>query len=346
MADAPLEIWSKKPSFLSYKGDEHLELDGHVILPDDVKGELENIHLPRDEDVACLSSLQVNNLAQNSEYRIAFKISPFSWHLGLNKARKEINQHIADKYPNRHEIGLDAGIMPCGIMGITLTRDGKFLLGERNPKATHTVGNYCLAPAGFLGFDKPGAKNDKIISETFNREFFEEVLYGPDLFDKAPDEEDQRRINSLVNSYSVQGQLPADGLSPKIVGLTYEDKNNRGFGIPIIFKTSFTSAGLDEYLKMKKPDVEHKGYLLREFSPGSIEDLVRKQGRGLEIHSLGALLCAGANEFDNGDEWYKKMTEEVVPQNYGRILTLPEKTFSGKRNVVEIIKETALQRYA
>src|SRR3989344_2140208 len=268
--DTTLEIWSTKQSGVLNGADEDLTIEGLVDLPVSVKNKVDKIELPRNERIACLSALMIydellapgyDNRFVDGVYCFTLREAPFSWHLGLNKPKGKANVAVADALPDRHQIGLEAGILPMGIMGITLTRDGKFLLGERDPKATHTIGNYCLAPAGFLGFDKPGAKNDKIISETFNREFFEEVLYGPDLFDKAPDEEDQRRINSLVNSYSVQGQLPADGLSPKIVGLTYEDKNNRGFGIPIIFKTSFTSAGLDEYLKMKKPDVEHKGYL-------------------------------------------------------------------------------------
>ena len=348
MADeTTLEIWSTKTSSLD-EGER--DLVGRVELEEGIRNLLdENIKLARNERLACLYKFGVSEydtgldlaLLQpiQNRFDMIFKEAPFSWHLGLNKPKGKANATIADSLPNRHQIGLEAGILPMGIMGVTLTRDGKFLLGERDPKATHTVGNYCLVPAGFLSFGKPGTGPSNTVGDTFRREFFEEALYGPDFFDIDPNSARQGRIEDLMDSYAAKDS------SPRIVGLTYEDRNNRGFGIPITFKTSFSSQGLDRYLTAKKPDVEHKGYLLREFSPESVEDLVREHGKAVEIHTLGALLCAGIHEFENGEEWYQRMVNEVVPKNYGKIMTLPENTFDEPRKVVEVIKETMPQRY-
>ena len=346
--DTTLEIWSTKQSGVLNGADEDLTIEGLVDLPVSVKNKVDKIELPRNERIACLSALMIydellapgyDNRFVDGVYCFTLREAPFSWHLGLNKPKGKANVAVADALPDRHQIGLEAGILPMGIMGITLTRDGKFLLGERDPKATHTIGNYCLVPAGFLSFSKPVSNDEEIVSDTFFREFFEEVLYSPDFFNRDHNNAFQSDINPLVRSYR-ESESPIH-----IVGLTYEDRNNRGFGIPITFKTGFSSQGLDRYLTAKKPDVEHKGYLLREFSPESIEDLVREHGKAVEIHTLGALLCAGVHEFDNGEEWYERMVHEVVPQNYGKILTLPENTFNERRNVVEVIKETMPQRY-
>ncbi|MEK6935098.1 MAG: hypothetical protein AABW46_04425 [Nanoarchaeota archaeon] len=350
MADETvLEIWSRKRTWLLNGGGNYPQLRGEVSLGGLKKKLDANIVLPRNERIACLETLRIDeeqaDPGKTSEweamYSMGLREALFSWHLGLNKARNKANAIIDDMFPSRHVLGLNSGILPLGIMGITLTRDGgNFLLGVRDPNATATVGNYCLVPAGFFGFRKPGADDKKVVSNTFYREFFEEVLYGPDFFDLNPAEALQSYIDPLVRSYS-QGQISL----PHIVGLTYEDRNNRGFGVPITFKTSFTAKGLNEYLKAKNPDVEHIGYELREFSPESIEHLVRSRGRGVEIHTLGALLCAGENEFENGEEWYQKMVTKVVPQHYGKVMTLPETTFDETRDVVELIKGTMPRRY-
>lgn len=335
MADEPvLEIWSNKRLSIHFHETKSI---GEAPLDDKIKSFLEsNITLSKNDRIACLYELQIfqsSNWMDPNTCDWIITEAPFSWHYGLNKPTKGQNEVVEREYPNRHKIGLDAGILPIGVMGVTLTEDKSFILGIRNPASTHTVGNYCLVPAGFCSLNRKNVEAKSIFVDTIRREFLEEVIYNERGFNEL----NQATVEALVRPHMEERTAR---------GLTYVDQaTNRGFGLPVLVHIKYTTSILRDLLKAKDPDGEHLGYLLREFSPGSIEDLVREYKQAVEIHTVGALLCIGANEFDNGIEWYNKMVNEVVPQNYGRVLTLPGDTFDKGRKVVEVIKETMPQRY-